>query len=110
MEQKWTYSLWGGVGGVVALTIIGLSSGMLVTSMKAETMARQRAEAAIVTAFAPICVEKFRAATDADAKLAELMKVSSWNKGTFVRDGGWAMVGTDSNYRVADACADILTK
>jgi hypothetical protein len=75
----------------------------VVTSIKSETMAQQRAEAAIVTAFTPICVDKFRAAPDADAKLTELMKVSSWSKATFVKDGGWAMVGTESNYRVADA-------
>jgi hypothetical protein len=110
MEQKWTYGLWGVAAGALALTIIGLWSGMLVTSVKSETMARQRAEAAIVTAFTPICVDKFRAAPDADAKLTELMKVSSWSKATFVRDGGWAMVGKESNYRVADACADILAK
>jgi hypothetical protein len=110
MERKWTYGLWGGIGGAIGMTIIGLSSGFLVTGMKAEVMARQRAEAAIVTAFAPICVDKFRSAADADSKLAELMKVSSWNKGNFVQDGGWAMVGKDSNYQVADACADILTK
>ena len=71
-------------------------------------MAQQRAEAAIV--FTPICVDKFRSAPDADAKLTELMKVSSWSKATFVKDGGWAMVGKESNYRVADACADILAK
>jgi hypothetical protein len=69
-----------------------------------------RAEPAIVTAFTPICVAKFRAAPDADAKLAELMKTSSWSKASFVRDGGWAMVGKKANYAVADACARILAK
>jgi hypothetical protein len=83
---------------------------MLVTSIKSETMAQHRSEAAIVMAFTPKCVDKFRAAPDADAKLTEVMKVSSWSKATFVKDGGWAMVGTESNYRVADACADILAK
>jgi hypothetical protein len=83
---------------------------MLVTSSKSETMARQRAEAAIVTAFTPVCVANFRAAPDAVAKLAELKKVASYSKASFVRDGGWAMVGEDSNYRVADACASILAK
>jgi len=28
MEKKWTYPLWGAVGGAVAPTIIGLSPGM----------------------------------------------------------------------------------
>ena len=41
MEQKWTFGLWGAVGGALALLIIGLASGMLVTSSKSETVARQ---------------------------------------------------------------------
>jgi hypothetical protein len=110
MEQKWTYGLWGAAGGALAVAIVGLWSGMLVTNIKSEIMANQRAEAAIVTAFTPICVDKFRAAPDADAKLTELMKVNSWSKAIFVKDGGWAMVGKEPNYRVADACADILAK
>ena len=108
MEQKWTYGLWGAVGGALALLIVGLTSGMLVTSSKSEMAARQSAEAAIVTAFTPICVANFRAAPDAAAKLAELKKVASYSKASFVSEGGWAMVGEDSNYRVANACAEIL--
>ena len=110
MERKWTFGLWGAVGGALALLIIGLTSGMLVTSTKSETVAKQRAEAAIVTAFTPICVTNFRAAPDSAAKLAELKKINSYSQASFVRDGGWAMVGGDSNYRVADACAEILAK
>ena len=87
-----------------------LVSGMLVTGTQSETLAKQTAEAAIVTAFTPICVANFRAAPDATAKLAELKKVNSYSKASFVKDGGWAMVGKDSNYRVADACAEILEK
>ncbi len=110
MEQKWTYGMLGAIVGALVLLIVGLWSGMLVTGINAEAIAKIRSEAAIVAAFTPICVAKFRAAPDAAEKLAELSKVSSWSKASFVRDGGWAMVGTEPNYRVADACADVLAK
>ena len=60
MEQKWTY-------GLRSRRSIGTyDHRLVVTSIKSETMAQQRAEAAIVAAFTPICVDKFRAAPDAE--------------------------------------------
>ena len=66
MEQKWTYGLWGAARRRIGTYDHRLVGGHachqhLVTSIKSETMAQQRAEAAIVTAFTPICVDKFRA-------------------------------------------------
>ena len=96
----------GAVGGAVALTIIGFSSGMLVTSGKAETMAQQRESATR----RGTCVKSFMTASDAKAKLAELKAVtSSYSRESFVRDGKWATVNNDdSNYRVVGSCTDAL--
>ena len=111
MEEKWTYGLWGAAGGAVAITIIGLSSGMLVTSGKAETMAQERASATLVAERTPICVKNFMAASDAKAKLAELKAIaSSYTRESFVRDGKWATINNESNYRVVDSCTDALYK
>ena len=111
MEHKWTYALWGAAGGAVALAIIGLSSGMLVTSGKAETMAQQRASATLVAERTPACVKNFMAASDAKTKLAELKAMtSSYTRESFIRDGKWATINNDSNYRVIDACTEALYK
>jgi hypothetical protein len=73
-------------------------------------MTTQRAEAAVVAALAPICVEKFQHQADAPAKLVEFNKVSSWKRRSVIEKGGWAtMPGSDTpNSAVASACAEKL--
>ena len=65
---------------------------------------------ALVTALAPICVDKFQRSPEAAANLTELRKVSSWQQGTFITKGGWATMpgATEANSPVADACATML--
>lgn len=86
--------------------------GGWVTGGRAETDAAQRANTAIVAALAPVCVERFRRATDVSANLAALKKIDSWSQGEFVEKGGWAMVPGSKPYdqasAVAKACAVIL--
>ena len=103
-------ALWGAVGGAIALAIVGFTWGGWVTGGAAETVAKQRASKAVVTALAPICVDQFRRQADASASLVELKKASSWQQGTFVEKGGWAtMPGTNSpDSAVAKACAETL--
>jgi len=103
-------ALWGAVGGAAALAIVGFSWGGWVTGTTAETNSRHRSEKAVVTVLAPICVEQFRAATNAGPNLEALRKVSSWQQGTFVADGGWAtMPGSKTPVsEVASACAELL--
>ena len=106
-------ALWGVAGGAVALAIVGFTWGGWVTGGKAETDARQRADAAVVVALAPVCVEKFQHTADVSANLAALKKVDSWSQGEFVEKGGWATVpGKNSPEQVsavAKACALLLT-
>jgi hypothetical protein len=101
---------WGAAGGAALLAVFGFSWGGWVTSAASELKATQRAEAAVVAALAPICVEKFRQQADANANLAELKKINSWNQGSFIEKGGWAtMPGNNSpDSAVARACAEML--
>jgi hypothetical protein len=105
-------ALWGVVGGAIVATIVGFTWGGWVTGGRAEADASQRANAAVVLALAPVCVERFQRGSDAPATLAALKKVDSWSQGDFVEKGGWATTpGTKSNDQVsaiAKACASLL--
>ena len=106
-------ALWGAVGGAVALAFVGFTFGGWVTSSTAAELARQRADKAVVAALAPICVEKFRQAPNADVNLGKLNNSSyGWDKGGYVSKGGWATLpGNDEpNSGVAQACAELLSK
>lgn len=104
-------TLWGAVGGAAALAVVGFMWGGWVTSSKADELARQKVQAALVEALTPICVDKFNRASDAQTRLAELKKLtSSWDRERFVRENDWAKFGKESNSRVVDACASELYK
>jgi len=105
--------IMGAIGGAAALAFVGFVFGGWVTSSTAAELARQRAEKAVVAALAPICVEKFRHAANADVNLGRLKDIRfSWEQGTFVGKGGWAtQPGSDEpNSGVAQACAEMLSK
>ena len=101
---------WGVVAGAIAIMVIGFSQFGWMLGSTAERMAADRAESAITSVLAPICVEKFQHQTDAAAKLIEFKKAASWDQRSLIEKAGWAMLpGTDkSNSAVASACADKL--
>jgi len=105
-------ALWGAVGGAIASAVIGFSWGGWVTGGTAEADATQRANAAVIAALAPVCVERFQRAADAAGNLAALKKVDSWSQGDFIEKGGWATVSgskaPDQLSAVAKACASLL--
>jgi hypothetical protein len=104
-------ALWGGVFGAAAISFVGFTQFGWTLGGTAERLANDRAQSAVVTALAPICVERFRQQVDAPAKLAEFNKVySSWDRRSFIEKGGWATIaGTDApNSAVATACAEQL--
>jgi len=105
-------AFWGAVIGAVGIMIIGFSWWGWVLGSTAETMARERADAAVVAALTPICVENFLKQPDAAVKLADLQKTSSWQQSQYVEKGGWATAAGSKapNTAVARACADQLTK
>jgi hypothetical protein len=105
-------TLWGIAGGAVALAIVGFTWGGWVTGSRAEADATQRANAAVVVALAPVCVERFQHTSDVSTDLAALKKADSWSQGDFVEKGGWATVpGSNTPAQVsavAKACAVLL--
>lgn len=105
-------ALLGAVGGAIALAIVGFSWGGWVTGTSAERAATQRAETAVVAALLPVCVAKFKAATDVAVHVAALKKTNSWEQGSYVEKGGWANMpgSTTANTDLARACAEALTK
>jgi alpha/beta superfamily hydrolase len=104
-------ALWGAVGGAIALAVIGFSWGGWVTGSKADALARQQVQAALIEVLTPICVDKFNRAENAQARLAEFKKMtSSFDRERFVRENDWAKFGKESNSRVVDACATELYK
>jgi hypothetical protein len=102
--------LQGAAAGVIATWIIGFNLGGWVTGGTAREMAKKSATTAVVSALAPICVDKFQHSADVASNMTELKKVSSWQQGSFISKGGWATLpGSDSaNSAVADACATML--
>ena len=105
-------ALWGVVGGAILAAIVGFTWGGWVTGGRAEADASRQANAAVVAALAPVCVEKFQRAPEMQANLAALKKADSWSQGDFVEKGGWATVAgakpTDQLSAVAKACAVLL--
>ena len=111
LSPRVEHVMWGAVGGAAAIALLGFSWGGWVTGGKANEMAQQRADKAVVEVLAPICVDKFRHAKNADENLGKLKAIGySWEKGTYVRDGGWATMpgNVEPNSAVAQACAELL--
>jgi hypothetical protein len=112
VSPKLEPALWGAAGGAIALAGIGFALAGWMTAGGAAELARQQADKAVVAALAPICVENFRHAKNADENLGKLKAISySWEKGNYVSQGGWATLPGDTtpNSRVAQVCAEMLT-
>jgi hypothetical protein len=110
ISQSLKPAIWGVVIGAAAITAVGFSSLGWTLGSTADQMASDRAETAVVGVLTPICVEKFQHQANAPAKLAELNKVSTWDRESMIEKGGWATVpGSDTpNSAVARACAERL--
>lgn len=109
MNDRLNGFFWGIAVGAGAAAVFGLSMGWIVSSSKANVMANERAQTVLVAAMAPICVDRFQGTEGYATKLAALKEIkASWQRRDFVAKGNWANVGKDSNYAVADACAETL--
>jgi len=103
--------LQGAAVGAVATMIVGFNWGGWMLGSSVDKVAKERADAAVVAILAPICVDQFRQAANAGDHFGELSKIgSSWDRGTFVEKGGWAIMpgGEKADYQVAQACAEQL--
>jgi hypothetical protein len=103
-------ALWGAIVGAVAISVIGFSQFGWMLGSTAERMATDRAEGAVVSVLAPICVEKFQLQANVPAKLIEFKNAASWDQRSLIEKGGWATIpGTEKmNSAVANACAEKL--
>ena len=103
-------AVWGAVAGAAAISFVGFSQFGWTLGSTAERLASDRADSAIVSVLAPICVERFQQQSDSATKLIEFKKAPSWDQRSLIEKAGWAMMpGTDkSNSAVATACADKL--
>jgi hypothetical protein len=88
-----TALFWACAGSVIVATIVGFSWGGWTTGGSAREMAEDSAAQARQELAAVVCVDRFMAAPDANAQLAELQEItSSYQQGKFVADGGWAII------------------
>jgi hypothetical protein len=103
--------LQGAAAGAALTAVIGFGWGGWMLGSKAEKMAEDRTNSAVVAALAPICVDKFQHADEAKAELVALKKVDSWEQDKFIIKGGWATFpgGAEPNRSVAEACANMLS-
>ena len=104
---------WGFVAGAVVTMVIGFSWGGWVTGGSVQALTEKAAQGAHQKLAAAVCADRFAAAPDARAQLAALKEItSSYQRGKFVDDGGWAIMPGASSADRADntACADSLLK
>ena len=101
----------GAAAGAVLAMVIGFGWGGWMLGGTAQKMADDSANRAVVAALAPICVDKFRHADEATAKLVALKKTDAWEQDTFIVKGGWATFAgsAEPNRNVAEACAHLLS-
>src|SRR5690242_10144363 len=95
--QRWeasrpskTMLFWSCAGCAVATIIVGFTWGGWTTGGTARTMAHDAALSSRNELAAAVCVDRFKAASDAPAQLVALKALSSWDRGSFVEKGGWA--------------------
>ena len=102
---------WGAVVGAIVLAVVGFGWGGWVTGGTSMKTAAAAAADAKVAVLAPICADRFRAQGDSAAKIADLAKASSWDRGTVVEKSGFAIMpgSKTSESDVARACAAILS-
>ncbi len=107
-------AVWGGIFGAVAITIVGFSADWVVTTASASEQAEAKADQAVIAALTPVCVAQFKkAAQDSQqTHLAALEDQSSWLRGDYIEEHGWATMpgSNEPDDEVADACARELLK
>lgn len=109
--ESLTRLVQGAVFGAIAVSVIGFGWAGWTLASTAEKLAAERATTAIVTAYAPVCVERYLA-TATDQQRTKFKEQSSWSRDAIIEKAGFATPpgSTSPNRDVADACAKALTK
>lgn len=97
-SQRWddyqptkTILFWACAAAVIATIVVGFGWGGWVTGGTSRSAAATAGDVARGDLAAAICVERFNAAPDAAAKLAEFKAIpDSYKQRQFVEAGGWA--------------------
>jgi len=111
LQPSKTMLVWSCAGSVVVALVVGFTWGGWVTGGTARDMAETAGEEGRYGLASAICVEKFLAAPDAQAQLAELKAIdSSYRQRQFVMEGGWAVMPErdEAARQAADLCAKVL--
>jgi len=101
---------WNAIVGAILISIVGFSWLGWVTGGTAQQEAKQSAEKSVNDRLAKICVYQFGKDPEKDLKLEELKGKSSWNRGDYLKNQGWAtMPGEEEpDHGVAEKCAELL--
>jgi hypothetical protein len=118
IQQRWhdlqpskTMLFWSCAGSVVVALVVGFTWGGWVTGGTARDMAETAGDTSRYELASVICVERFLAAPDAQAQLAELKTIdSSYRQRQFIEAGGWATMPSKDKAarRTAELCAKVL--
>ena len=105
-----TVWFWSLVGAVGLTMILGFTWGGWVTGGAATDRAEGAAEDAVANLAASICEHRFLRAPDAGVQLSALKEKSSYQRHTFVEEGGWVtFAGAEKPIAGAgELCADRL--
>jgi hypothetical protein len=105
-----TLWFWSAVGAAVLTVIVGFTAGGWTTAGTAAEMAKTSAIKARAELVANLCVEKFVTASNASQNLAKLKETSSYQRDSFISDGGWVKLAgmKRDTPGAADLCADKL--
>lgn len=100
----------GALAGAAVLVWTGFDALGWKLNSTAEALAKKKAEAAVVSAYASICRAQFSTGADFSARLAALSKADRYSRGDLVAKGGWATMsgGKEPQSGVAQECADLL--
>jgi hypothetical protein len=105
-------AIWGGIIGAVLITIVGFSTGTVVSGGTAQEMADASGKEAAISAMAPVCVAQFKmlSPNNQTAELTALKAESSYKRDDFVIAKGWATMpgSAEPNNDIAQRCASLL--
>ncbi|HET7672585.1 MAG TPA: hypothetical protein VFK84_19405 [Burkholderiales bacterium] len=100
----------GALAGAIIITWTGFDALGWKTASAAETLAKRRADVAVVSAMASVCDAKFRQAANFPARLATLQKADRYARGDLVQKAGFATMpgSAEPNHEIGQACAELL--
>ena len=110
IREDYPKYLQGAAVGAIALAVVGFNWGGWVTGGTARADAASASHDAVIAALAPICAARFQDQADAQGKLSDLAKTTSWERGQVIQKAGFATITGNASIAsdVASACAEIL--